>query len=68
MRALLMKHGLVVSGVDAEGRTRVVELADHPFFLGTLIVSQVRSRPDAPHPLIVGFIEAARAHAVGDAR
>ena len=36
-------------GSDAEGELRVLELPNHPFFVGTLFVPQVRSTPTAPH-------------------
>jgi CTP synthase (UTP-ammonia lyase) len=51
--------GLHVSGVDdEEDEPRIVELAEHPFFLATLFIPQVRSRPGAPHPILVGFQQA----------
>jgi CTP synthase (UTP-ammonia lyase) len=40
---------------------RVVELTDHRFFVATLFVPQLSSRPDAPHPLITALLKAARA-------
>jgi CTP synthase (UTP-ammonia lyase) len=52
--------GLTVSGVDGEGNVRAVELTGHPFFVATLFLPQVRSRPGAPHPLIVACMGAAR--------
>jgi CTP synthase (UTP-ammonia lyase) len=62
-RVALLKSGpLCVSGSDAEGEVRVIELPDHPFFIGTLFVPQVRSLPRKPHPLITAFVRAA-AHA-----
>ncbi|WP_394847036.1 hypothetical protein LZC95_06155 [Pendulispora brunnea] len=53
--------GLHVSGRDEMGRPRIIELADHPFFLATLYVFQVRERYVEPHPLTAAFLEAARA-------
>lgn len=50
---------LRVSGADAEGEVRVVELPGHPFFVGTLFVPQARSQPGAPHPLVAAFVRAA---------
>jgi CTP synthase (UTP-ammonia lyase) len=50
---------LVITGADAEGEARVIELPGHPFFLGTLFVPQTRSTPERPHPLVVAFVEAA---------
>jgi CTP synthase (UTP-ammonia lyase) len=50
---------LRVTGSDAEGEVRVVELPSHPFFIGTLFVPQLRSTLERPHPLINAFIRAA---------
>jgi CTP synthase (UTP-ammonia lyase) len=36
----------------------VIELSDHPFFLGTLFVPQLRSTPTDPHPLVTAFVQA----------
>ena len=51
--------GFQVVGRDADGDCRVMELAQHRFFVGTLFVPQARSRPDRPHPLITAFLIAA---------
>jgi CTP synthase (UTP-ammonia lyase) len=37
----------------------VVELRNHPFFVGTLFVPQMRSRTLEPHPVVRGFLAAA---------
>jgi CTP synthase (UTP-ammonia lyase) len=37
----------------------VVELPDHKFFIATLFVPQMRSRPGLPHPLVTGWLQAA---------
>jgi CTP synthase (UTP-ammonia lyase) len=50
---------LAITGSDAEGEVRVIELPDHPFFLGTLFVPQTRSTAARPHPLVLAFVEAA---------
>jgi CTP synthase (UTP-ammonia lyase) len=55
---ILRASALRIVGSDAEGVVRVVELAEHPFYVGTLFVPQVSSRPSAPHPLVSSFIEA----------
>jgi CTP synthase (UTP-ammonia lyase) len=51
--------GLRIAGRDSDGETRILELADHPFFIGTLFVPQTRSNAAMPHPLIEGFLRAA---------
>jgi CTP synthase (UTP-ammonia lyase) len=50
--------GMVVSGVDDTGEVRAIERTDHPFFLGTLYQPQLRSTPEAPHPVWLGFLDA----------
>mgnify|MGYP001187701813 CR=1 FL=1 len=51
---------LRISGSDTEGDARIVEYPGHPFFIGTLFVPQMRSRPEAPHPLVSNFLLAIR--------
>jgi CTP synthase (UTP-ammonia lyase) len=54
-----------VVGVDvADGSTRIMRLAGHPFFYLTLFVPHAASAPERPHPLVSGFLAAA-AHVVG---
>lgn len=60
----LLRNGpLKIIGSDAEGEVRVVELPDHPFFVGTLFVPQMRSTPERPHPLVTAFVRAAAPNA-----
>jgi CTP synthase (UTP-ammonia lyase) len=58
-RARLEDVGLKVVGTDQDGEARVIELPDRRFYLATLFVPQLNSQPDAPHPLVVAFLEAA---------
>ena len=55
---LLAGGPLRITGSDAEGEVRVLELPSHPFFLGTLFVPQTRSTPERPHPLVIAFARA----------
>ena len=55
----LVEHGMRVSGVDAEGEPRIVELPDNRFFVVTLFVPQTSSTPERPHPLVSAFLRAA---------
>jgi CTP synthase (UTP-ammonia lyase) len=57
-RAAIEQGGLKVSGLGDEGEVRIVELAGHPFFLGTLFLPQTRSAPGRPHPLLAGYAAA----------
>lgn len=54
---VLRSSALRIVGSDDEGVVRVVELADHPFFVGTLFVPQLTSAPGAPHPLVLAFVK-----------
>lgn len=59
-RDVLTKAGMVLSGLSPDGRiVEMIELKDHPFFLATQAHPEFKSRPDVPHPLFVGLIEAA---------
>jgi CTP synthase (UTP-ammonia lyase) len=56
---LAEQHGLRISATDATGEVRAIERVDHPFFVGTLYQPQLRSQPGSPHPVFVGFLQAA---------
>lgn len=65
-REVLAGHGLVVSGTSPDGRlVETVELADRPFFVGVQYHPEFKSRPNHPHPLFRGFIQAAREFSAG---
>ena len=53
------RKDLVISGRDETGAVRIVELPQHPFYIATLYVPQVLSKPGAPHPMIVAYLRAA---------
>jgi CTP synthase len=40
----------------------VIEIPEHPWFVGVQYHPELRSRPESPHPLFVGFVGAALAH------
>jgi CTP synthase (UTP-ammonia lyase) len=50
--AALDQKGLRATGRDEDGQIVVIELMDHPFFMGTLFQPQLSSSPSRPHPLI----------------
>ncbi|MEK7285582.1 MAG: CTP synthase, partial [Chloroflexota bacterium] len=59
-RELLASHGMRFTGLSPDGRlVEIVELRDHPFYLGTQYHPEFRSRPHRPHPLFSAFIDAA---------
>ncbi|MGI8419377.1 MAG: CTP synthase [Candidatus Levyibacteriota bacterium] len=56
----LEKNGLVISARSVqEGLVEIIEVPDHPFYMGTQGHPEYKSRPLKPHPLFLGFIEAA---------
>jgi len=59
-RQKLEKAGLVVSGVNPDqDLVEIIELKNHPFFVGVQFHPEFQSRPLNPHPLFVGFIRVA---------
>lgn len=60
-RERLEKGGLRFSGLSPdENLVEVVELTNHPWYLGTQFHPEFRSRPNNPHPLFVSFIAASK--------
>ena len=58
-REHLENNGLVISGISPDGvLAEIVEVKDHPFFLGTQFHPELQSRPNRPHPLFSAFIKA----------
>ena len=52
--------GLVFSGLSPDGKLpEIVELKDHPWFVGVQFHPELKSKPFAPHPLFTSFIRAA---------
>jgi len=59
-KAQLVEKGLVVSGTSPTGDlVEIVEIKDHPWFLGCQFHPEFKSRPMDPHPLFRDFIKAA---------
>lgn len=53
------KAGLIISARSVkENLVEIIEIPDHPFFLGTQGHPEYKSRPLKPHPIFLGFIEA----------
>lgn len=52
--------GLIFSGISPDGRLpEIVELKDHPWFIGVQFHPELKSKPFAPHPLFADFVRAA---------
>jgi CTP synthase len=63
----LAEFGLVFSGKSPDGKfIEMIELVDHPWFLGTQAHPELKSKPLAPHPLFASFIRAAYNHRLRD--
>jgi CTP synthase len=59
-RDALAAAGVVFSGTSPNGRlVEIIELRDHPFFVGSQFHPEFRSRPGRPHPLFRAFMVAA---------
>jgi CTP synthase len=59
-RSLFLELGYLVSGTSPDGRlVEMIELPGHPFFLATQFHPEFQSRPNKPHPLFQGFVQAA---------
>ena len=59
-RDLLTEAGLCISGTSPDGSlVETVELTDLPFYVGVQYHPEFKSRPNKPHPLFVGLVQAA---------
>ena len=68
-RGKLGEAGLVVSGQNPElNLVEMVEIPDHPYFVGCQFHPEFKSKPFAPHPLFSGFVRAAIEHRDGAKR
>lgn len=68
-RELLAAHGMTFTGLSPDGRlVEIVEIRDHPFYLGTQFHPEFKSRPNRPHPLFASFIDSALAFARANGR
>ncbi len=56
----LEKKGLLFSGMSPDGRLpEIVEIPEHPWFIGVQFHPELKSKPYDPHPLFTSFIAAA---------
>lgn len=62
-REAFEEKGLVFSGLSPDGQlVEIVELKDHPFFIGVQFHPEFKSKPTSAHPLFRGFVAAAIEH------
>lgn len=63
-RAQFEKAGMIASGINPEsGLVEMVEIKDHPFFLGVQFHPELKSTVENPHPIFVRFIKEANEYA-----
>ncbi len=56
----LAAHGVIFSGTSPDGELpEIMEIPDHPWFIGVQYHPELKSRPFDPHPLFASFIDAA---------
>ncbi|HMF42607.1 MAG TPA: CTP synthase [Polyangia bacterium] len=68
-REALTGHGMLISGASPDRRlVEMIELPQHPYFVGCQFHPEFKSRPQAPHPLFQSFIAAALRARLGDRR
>jgi len=59
-RDLMAEHGMRFSGLSPDGNlVEMIEIPDHPWFIGCQFHPELKSRPMRPHPLFASFIRAA---------
>ena len=65
-RDLLRAQGMTFSGLSPDGNlVELVELEGHPWFVASQFHPEFASRPNRPHPLFLGLLEAAIRHTEG---
>jgi CTP synthase len=58
-RPLFEKKGMVLAGIcEDRDLVEIIELKDHPWFIGVQFHPEFKSRPMSPHPLFTGFVKA----------
>ena len=59
-RCELQQDGLTLAGTSPDGAlVEIVEIKDHPWYVGCQFHPEFKSRPNRPHPLFYGFVKAA---------
>lgn len=59
-KKILDKHGMIFSGINPETKlVEIIEIKDHPWFVGCQFHAEFLSRPDKPHPLFTAFVKSA---------
>ena len=62
-REILEEKGLRLAGLSPDGRlVEIVDLPEHPWFVGVQFHPELKSRPNKAHPLFRDFVRAAKEH------
>ncbi|MBF2015731.1 MAG: CTP synthase [Rivularia sp. T60_A2020_040] len=62
-RSLFLESGYLIGGTSPDGKlVEIVELPEHPFFIACQFHPEFLSRPNTPHPLFKGLVQAAINH------
>ena len=68
-RDKMNEKGFVISGTSPDGTlAELIELRDHPYFVGCQYHPEFQSKPNKPHPLFKGFVQACLAYQNGATR
>ena len=63
IRESFENKGLIFSGMSPDNKLpEIIELKNHPWFIGVQFHPEFKSRPLSPHPLFSSFIKAAKNH------
>lgn len=66
-RETFVNQGLSLAGLSPSDRlVEIIELPDHPWFVGVQFHPELKSRPNRAHPLFREFVRAAKAHQKGE--
>ncbi len=64
-RDALEKAGMIATGINPDtGLVEIIEIPEHPWFVGVQYHPEYRSTVESPHPLFVGFVKAAYEHSI----
>ena len=56
---ILEENGMKITGMSPDGvLPEIIEMAEHPFFIGVQFHPELKSRPFEPHPLFSNFVKA----------
>ncbi len=60
-------NGMIPTGINPDSNlVEIVELSNHPWFLGVQFHPELKSRVERPHPLFISFVKACLKHATGE--